>query len=279
MLQKQLEMLVSNALSKAVAEGLLPAFDLNLAAVEILNYKRNDRADFACALPAKLAPLLKLPAIEIAEAIAKFADSQLTTSNLGVKVAIADNGFINFYVSAKSLAYTVYSITESASLVGPGGSRLKMLAEPEEVRVQYAWHRLSAALRQLCEPRLNFMEGTLVTPCLSREQFEQAYVADMRLLEPAFAAQMLPENLYQDNKKLALLLDDFGSASVDTKNKAAVKDYLLCLSELINGSCVLDGLLLNTIEIRNARIGLIGAAKRVFGSCLGILNMAISEGL
>lgn len=224
--------------------------------VEILSVTKDCRGDFACAIAAKLSGKSENSAEPLAQAIAKFIDSDLLE-----KVEVAGNGFINLTVSKHALALVVHNILKNELPRGSAG---------QAVRTDwcYTGQRLSAALRQVREPRLNLIETCLEPPFLSDSQWreiEALYLQDMCILEPAFN---------EANKKLVLLLDEFCLQTTkyhQSKNEAFCA-YIDGLVLEINKSHILDGLPLSDPELIRARIGLICAAKRVFDSCLGILN-------
>ncbi len=231
--------------------------------IEILSATRDGRGDFACAIAAKLSGKSENSAEPLAQAIAKFIDSDLLE-----KVEVAGNGFINITVSNHAMALVVHNILKNELPCGSGN---------QAVRADWCYmvQRLSAALRQMREPRLNLIESCLEPPVLNDSQWQEieaSYLQDMRILEPA---------LHEGNKKLVLLLDEFWLQS--TKYRQSKNDafcaYIDGLALEINQSHILDGLPLSEPELIRAQIALISAAKRVFESCLGILNTAVPEKL
>lgn len=267
MLSQQLEESIRAALIAARQTG-------SFLSDEILIATKVERGDFASAIALKLATKKNISANTLAQAIASSIDSDLLA-----KVEV-DNGFINLTVSKYALSLVVHSALTSPLL--PRGINNEMPSE-----WLYAGHRLSAALRQLTEPRLNLLEQKLLSPVLEAHQFqniEKLYLADMSYLESAFDEEIVGTQLASDNKKLALLLDCFlENYAESSENSAALNGdlnaYIDGLSRQITRFHILDCLAAASRCEKIARIGLISAAKRVFGACLGILNLAVQEKL
>lgn len=269
MLRQKLHLLVSSAVKKAEQLGDLP-HGAN-AEVEILITTGDGRGDFACAIAPKLAGVHG--AKSLAQAIAKWLNSELLE-----RVEVAENGFINLFVSKHALCACVQNIITEL----PVHQDCPSVSKNDFDGLVYARHRLSASLRQLTEPRLNLEENSLAPPLIDKEQWSQMeglYAGDMRLLEPAFDSALIKSELALTNKRIALLLDEFSVADRCRKDKMAsfLRSYLDVLAKEITQSNFLDGLPAANSSVRNARIGLILAAKRVFLACLGILNLAVSE--
>ncbi|MBX9879004.1 MAG: hypothetical protein K2Y22_11155 [Candidatus Obscuribacterales bacterium] len=249
MLRTQLKELICSALwqsGSVAADG----------EIEILSATKDGRGDYACAIAARLSGKSKNSAEPLAQAIAKFIDSDLLE-----KVEVAGNGFINLTVSNRALALVVHNILKNELPRGLGTQAVR-------TDWRYTGQRLSAALQQVREPRLNLIESCLELPVLSDSQWQEIEVLclrDIHILQPAFN---------EANKKLVLLLDEFWlqSAKYHHSKNESFYAYIDGLALEINQSHILDGLPLSDPELIRARIGLICAAKRVFDSCLGILN-------
>lgn len=268
MLQAKLKDIVHTALDKLQLSGLAPA-DFE---IEILAEFKNGRADFACAIAKKLAHKLDKQPKSLAQTIASELNHRLLE-----RVEVAENGFINLFVSQEALAMAVQNLLSAsdASLLRDVQQNDYFEQERQFCDLRYARHRLSAALRQLTEPRLNLIDQCLSQPLLDSSQWSQIeslYLADMHVLEPAFDDNLVGSQLACANRKLALSLDEFCP-------QASVSPYVLNLVSEFGQFHILDGLVLAAPPARNARIGLIVAAKRVLGACLGILDLAVPEKL
>lgn len=273
MLRAKLQEIFASALSGVAASRSFGLVDFVKGQIEILSATNYDRGDFACAVALKLKGKLDISVTALAQAIAKALDSEFIEN-----VQVAENGFINLTVSKQALATSVGMILADGEIAA-GGSKKSVNYEPEW---HYASHRLSAALRQLVEPRPNLLEGCLSPALLPESDLEFVYIQDIKVLEAAFEPGLLGVELASDNRKLALFLDEFSSVADSyrlTKNEPLVRQYTQDLVIKVNQSYVLDGLLLTQATELKARAGLIVAAKRVFGACLGILNLAVPERL
>ncbi len=277
MLRQKLQLFVSSAVNRAGESGVL-SLDGTIADVEILSATGDGRGDFACAIAARLAGAKNSDAKALAQAIAKWLNDELLD-----KAEVAENGFINLFVSRKALSISVQSLIISKELevmTAPSSASRNDLEE-----LVYARHRLSASLRQLTQPRLNLAENCLEPALIDKEQWRQVeglYARDMRVLEPAFDDSLVKVELALTNRRFALLLDEFWTVADryrEYKKAAPVRTYLDTLALGINRSHFLDGLVVSSTAVRNARIGLVLAAKRVFEACLGILNLAVPEKL
>jgi|GEM_PF-4926916 len=270
MLKAQLEELISLALQKT-------GESVDVAKIALV-FELSDRGDFACAIAPKITRH-GASANVLAQAIAKQLDSELLE-----KVDVAENGFINLFVSPKALSMTIHNLLNSKLEEAPNSAYLSCnISEKDVEQAFYTWRRLSAALRQLTEPRLNLLDSCLIPPLIEHAEWvkiESQYLADMHVLLPAFDDNLAGHKIALANRKLALHLNEFFSVrNLGAKDVLNVKSYLINLNGSINQSPVLDELVLAGPEIRNARIGLISAAKRVLGSCLGILNLAVPDRL
>lgn len=266
MLLSQLEELIRSALQKSGESG-------DLKKVEVLR-EMSERGDFSCAIAPKLARRNTV-VYDLAQAIAKHLDSELLE-----RIDIAENGFINMFVTPKALAAIVHDLL-NGKLPEPfhGASSSSTIGSQDMEQTLYAWHRLSAALRQLTEPRVNLLDCCLDAPLIELDEWlkiERRYLAHIDALVPAFDSNIAGSRMALANKKLALNLDEFLSVPRGARES---KPYLVGVASCINQSPVLDGLVLASPTLRNARIGLISAAKRVLGVCLGILKVPVSDKL
>jgi arginyl-tRNA synthetase len=266
MLRAHLEEIIRSALNAQRQTGSFLSDEILLAA-------KAERGDFACPIAIKLAGKTDVSAKALAQAIANAIDSDLLA-----QVEVADNGFINFTISKYALSAVVHQIlTNLPSVEINNGQTMP-------TNWLYVGHRLSAALRQLTEPRLNLLEKKLLPAVLGTQQIhdlEALYLVDMSSLEPAFDADLLGSEVASSNKELALLLDEFTdkAGKFTSGNLAILNAYIDGLSRLITQSHILDGLVTTGSRQKIARIGLITAAKRVFGASLGILNLAVRDKL
>lgn len=278
MLQAKLKDIVRANLNKV----RLSSFASANFEIEILAEYKNGRADFACAIAKKLAHNFDTSPKTLAQTIANGLNDRLLD-----RVEVAENGFINLFVSREALAMSVQNLLSrrEISQLNDAQPTEYLGQDPEFFGLQYARHRLSAALRQLTESRINLIDQSLMPPLMDSSQWmqtESLYLADMHVLEPAFDDNLVGCQLAAANRKLALFLDEFCPLAdkyrVD-QIEGPVRAYMLNLVREINRVHFLDCLLLAAPPIRNARIGLIVAAKRVLGDCLGILDLEVPEKL